>query len=205
MRTRPYLFNHRLVKTGEFGATVFDFPRIDDFAAARNGALSHATGEYAFRLDADDVLRPGEREKLRELLERLRADAPATYMVFCACVTRARMGRAAIRSWIILPASPIALYGGAALRKRCWSPRLRPEKGPPEGGTPANRDRRRQCYAVLNHAVTWASWPKSERGEYAEARRLCEAILAECSGDVDARRKSGRSTARGTPVPAARS
>ena len=32
----------------EFGAKVFDFVWIDDFAAARNEALSHATSDYAF-------------------------------------------------------------------------------------------------------------------------------------------------------------
>ena len=47
-----------------FGAKVFDFAWVDDFAAARNEALSHATGDYAFWLDADDVVEPGEREKL---------------------------------------------------------------------------------------------------------------------------------------------
>jgi glycosyltransferase involved in cell wall biosynthesis len=52
----------------EFGAKVFDFVWIDDFAAARNEALSHATGDYAFWLDADDVIEPDEREKLRALL-----------------------------------------------------------------------------------------------------------------------------------------
>jgi glycosyltransferase involved in cell wall biosynthesis/Flp pilus assembly protein TadD len=52
----------------EFGAKVFDFVWIDDFAAARNEALSHATGDYAFWLDADDVVEPAEREKLRALL-----------------------------------------------------------------------------------------------------------------------------------------
>ena len=52
----------------EFGAKVFDFVWIDDFAAARNEALAHATGDYAFWLDADDVVEPGEREKLRALL-----------------------------------------------------------------------------------------------------------------------------------------
>ena len=51
----------------EFGAKVFDFVWIDDFAAARNEALSHATGDYAFWLDADDVVEPAEREKLRVL------------------------------------------------------------------------------------------------------------------------------------------
>jgi hypothetical protein len=35
--------------------------------------------------------------------------------------------------------------------------RLQPEKGPPEGGTPANLDWQRQCYAVLNHASNSAA------------------------------------------------
>ncbi len=56
----------------EFGARVFDFVWVDDFAAARNAALARATGDYAFWLDADDVVDPPEREKLRELLEGLR-------------------------------------------------------------------------------------------------------------------------------------
>jgi glycosyltransferase involved in cell wall biosynthesis len=65
----------------EFGANVFDFPWIDDFAAARNEALSHATGDYAFWLDADDVVEPEQREKLVALLDGLAVPAarsPAT-------------------------------------------------------------------------------------------------------------------------------
>ena len=54
----------------EFGAKVFDFEWIDSFAAARNEALSHATGDYAFWLDADDVVEPVERVKLLALLRR---------------------------------------------------------------------------------------------------------------------------------------
>ena len=49
----------------EFGARVFEFPWIDDFAAARNASLAHATGDYAFWLDADDVIDPSRRETLR--------------------------------------------------------------------------------------------------------------------------------------------
>jgi len=49
----------------EFGAKVFDFVWVDNFAAARNEALAHATGDYAFWLDADDLLDPPQREKLR--------------------------------------------------------------------------------------------------------------------------------------------
>ena len=63
----------------EFGAKVFDFVWIDDFAAARNEALSHATGDYAFWLDADDVVEPAEREKLEALFSGLgRASAGST-------------------------------------------------------------------------------------------------------------------------------
>ena len=46
-----------------FEARVFDFVWVDDFAAARNAALARATGDYAFWLDADDVLEPPQRER----------------------------------------------------------------------------------------------------------------------------------------------
>jgi glycosyltransferase involved in cell wall biosynthesis len=55
-----------------FGARVFDFVWVDDFAAARNAALARATGDYAFWLDADDLIEPPEREKLVGLLDELR-------------------------------------------------------------------------------------------------------------------------------------
>jgi glycosyltransferase involved in cell wall biosynthesis len=55
----------------QFGARVFEFAWIDDFAAARNAALERAAGDYVFWLDADDVVDPPEREKLRELLASL--------------------------------------------------------------------------------------------------------------------------------------
>src|SRR5207302_8916078 len=61
------------------------FVWVDDFAAARNAALARATGDYAFWLDADDVLDPPERVKLRELLERLRPGEEIAYVVRCAC------------------------------------------------------------------------------------------------------------------------
>jgi glycosyltransferase involved in cell wall biosynthesis len=37
-----------------FGARVFDFPWCDDFAAARNEGLRHATGAWIFWIDADE-------------------------------------------------------------------------------------------------------------------------------------------------------
>jgi len=68
-----------------FGARVLDFPWVDDFAAARNAALDGAAGDYAFWLDADDVVEPARREKLRALLGGLRPGDGAAYVVRCAC------------------------------------------------------------------------------------------------------------------------
>ncbi len=53
------------------GAKVFDFPWINDFAAARNECLRHATGDYIFWMDADEVIDAVNREKLRRLFGSL--------------------------------------------------------------------------------------------------------------------------------------
>jgi GT2 family glycosyltransferase len=68
-----------------FGAKVFEFPWVDDFAAARNEALRHATGDYAFWLDADDVIEADQRERLRALLGSLEPGDPTAYVVRCSC------------------------------------------------------------------------------------------------------------------------
>lgn len=46
---------------------IYDFPWIDDFAAARNYAFSLATMEYTLWLDAADVLLEEDHQKLLEL------------------------------------------------------------------------------------------------------------------------------------------
>jgi Glycosyl transferase family 2 len=68
-----------------FGAKVFDFAWIDDFAAARNDALARATGDYAFWLGADNVVKPPEHDKLRLLLLQLRRGDEAGCVVLCEC------------------------------------------------------------------------------------------------------------------------
>src|SRR4051812_37926779 len=57
-----------------FGAKVkvFDYPWCDSFAAAFNETLRHATGQWAFRLDADEWIDDENRERLRRLFADLR-------------------------------------------------------------------------------------------------------------------------------------
>src|SRR5229473_1042408 len=50
-----------------FGAKVFDFPWVDDFAAARNECIRHATGDWIFWMDADERMDEVNREKLKQL------------------------------------------------------------------------------------------------------------------------------------------
>src|SRR5207302_346259 len=69
-----------------FGSKVkiVDFPWIDDFAAARNKALEHASGDFIFWMDADDRLDAENRDKLRQLFAQL-PDANVAYSLKCLC------------------------------------------------------------------------------------------------------------------------
>jgi len=51
-----------------FGASVYTFPWIDDFAAARNESLKHCNGEWILYLDADESIDPNAKESFRTLL-----------------------------------------------------------------------------------------------------------------------------------------
>jgi glycosyltransferase involved in cell wall biosynthesis/Tfp pilus assembly protein PilF len=68
----------------QFGARVFDFAWVDDFAAARNESLRHATGQWIFWLDGDDRIDDGNRERLRGLFTKL-TDENAAYSLKCRC------------------------------------------------------------------------------------------------------------------------
>jgi tetratricopeptide (TPR) repeat protein len=50
-----------------FGAKVVEYPWNDDFSAARNVSLEHATGDWALWLDADERLAASEGDLLRYL------------------------------------------------------------------------------------------------------------------------------------------
>ena len=70
----------------KYGAKVYNFTWIDDFAAARNYSFSKATKEYIFWLDADDILFPGDKEKFKELKEGLDGTVDAVSMNYVLAV-----------------------------------------------------------------------------------------------------------------------
>ena len=53
------------------GASVFLFPWIDDFSAAKNFAISKAKGNWIALLDADEYIRPEDARKLPGILRQL--------------------------------------------------------------------------------------------------------------------------------------
>jgi glycosyltransferase involved in cell wall biosynthesis len=63
-----------------FGARVFEYPWADDYAAARNHALSKATGAWILVMDADEVLAPQDHEKLWDAIKRT-TSGPAAYSI----------------------------------------------------------------------------------------------------------------------------
>lgn len=57
-----------------YGAEVYHFEWVDDFAAARNESFQHITTDYVLWLDADDVVYPEDAAKIKELMEDPQAE-----------------------------------------------------------------------------------------------------------------------------------
>jgi len=54
----------------QYGAEVYFFPWINDFAAARNESIRHARCDWCFWLDADDRMPPEEVDLIRKVIVR---------------------------------------------------------------------------------------------------------------------------------------
>jgi glycosyltransferase involved in cell wall biosynthesis len=67
-----------------WGARVHHFAWCDDFAAARNESLRHATSEWIFWLDADDRVDAANRARLQALFARLPEEDIAYLMSYVA-------------------------------------------------------------------------------------------------------------------------
>ncbi len=65
---------------GQFTSQVFHFPWRDDFSAARNESLRHATGDWIFWLDADDRVSPENVARLEKCLGQLNGQSHAYFM-----------------------------------------------------------------------------------------------------------------------------
>ncbi|MEW6667471.1 MAG: tetratricopeptide repeat protein [Thermodesulfobacteriota bacterium] len=57
------------------GARVYSFSWNDDFSAARNESLRHATGAWILALDGDEVLDPADHSSIRALIAKGDGDA----------------------------------------------------------------------------------------------------------------------------------
>ena len=114
-----------------FGAKVFDFAWIDDFAAARNASLARATGDYAFWLDADDVLEPAERNQVASaLFSRLDPHQPDRLTWCAARATAPPMASGGETVWTIFVSSRSRRYPVDVSRARADPAGLRRAKVP---------------------------------------------------------------------------
>ncbi len=66
----------------EYTDKVYDFEWIDDFAAARNFAMSKATCDYIYMADADEVLDEENQKKFMILKEALDGDVEVVQMYY---------------------------------------------------------------------------------------------------------------------------
>ena len=69
----------------ELGARVFHFPWCDDFSAARNESIRHASGEWVFWMDSDDTIDERTGQSLRSLVDGPHSDEILGYVVRVHC------------------------------------------------------------------------------------------------------------------------
>ena len=115
---RPWVDEMMIVDTGSvdetprivesFGGKLYHFPWCDDFSAARNESLRHATGDWLFWMDSDDTIPPECGRGLRGLVEHQNDPSVLAYIVIGVLPgwrrrRRSRVGRHGGRSRQAVP------------------------------------------------------------------------------------------------------
>ncbi len=67
----------------KFTSKVFDFVWVDDFSAARNESLKHATKEWILVIDADELILPEDHEPLKNMLATLDEETKGVMLQQC--------------------------------------------------------------------------------------------------------------------------
>jgi tetratricopeptide (TPR) repeat protein len=65
----------------KFTDKIYDFDWCDDFSAARNESIRHATKEWILVLDADEVINKNDWTKIKEALKNIRPDVAAFSLI----------------------------------------------------------------------------------------------------------------------------
>lgn len=92
---RPWVDEMIVVDTGstdstpqiceELGAKLYHWPWRDDFSAARNQSLDHASGEWIFWMDSDDTISEDCGRKLRDLADGEHSPDVLGYVIQVHC------------------------------------------------------------------------------------------------------------------------
>lgn len=110
----------------ELGASVHHFTWCDDFAAARNESLRHATGRWILWLDADDELVLQSPDALRKLCQTLPDSVHGCWVAVQSTTTADGAAGASLRQWRLFR-NGLDLRFKGRIHEQLWAS---PERGP---------------------------------------------------------------------------